>query len=355
MGMIGNYMGEALGRSVSDFGGAMIQDEIRQQAETRKNAYEELRDQKKMELSERLDKIRRERDLEDHGKKLKQDAEQKEDTRKSTEERLGRQEAEVKSDAEEIGKKRDVGGLIETQSKIAGDSPSATPEELAGLLKTNRATYEKAGYVKPKTQISEIDDQIKASDSKGYYDTSKSLKESRATVFKDNKDAADRVLAERKVEQGDARLIQDKEESRQRHVEAMARLEKMGGGSGKSLNEGERKTYTALMNRVGSDIKTATASLKNIYNEEEKKAVQDNISVMREEQRTYMSLLAGSQSGEQSSPSKAEKPKADSWTPPKNVNKDSALTEAKAAIKAGKDPEKVKARLKMMGIDTKGL
>jgi hypothetical protein len=94
------------------------------------------------------------------------------------------QNDQVQRKAEEGRNKLNLDGIINVQSKIAGNSPSASPEELQAMLADpkNRKIYEDAGYI-PRARDSDLaKDRVDAARSIGADPT---LRKEYATDYKD--------------------------------------------------------------------------------------------------------------------------------------------------------------------------
>ena len=271
-------------------------------------------------------------------------------------EKLMQQSDKVDAVAEEGRSKKNLTGLINTQAGIAGSAPAASEAELQAMLADpkNRKIYEDAGYI-PKAGISDLArDKVDAARAIGADPRlRKEYKGDYDSALKAERDAVIAALAQRKADQADLReanryetTTMQAQASLNASLAAMTRAAK----SGDAQAESDAKTSaTQAMNAARAamkemtDLATGSVRIEN--------GVPTGPADQVEQYKDLQKLLRSATS--KLNTKLGDKP--DAWKPPASVDKSAALSEAKAAIAKGADPEKVKARLKTMGIDTKGL
>lgn len=171
--------------------------------------------------------------------------------------RLMDQQDQIGDKATEIRQGKNLGALTDTQSRISGDSPSASKDELAALMADpkNRQIYEDAGYIPKTTRSGLVQDRMDAARSIGADpEIRKELGMEYDRTVQGEAAAIKNAREERKLDQKDSALAEERRSNQAREDLRMKQLSSAiskanGGGSGSRealafLGE-ERKSLTA--------------------------------------------------------------------------------------------------------------
>lgn len=233
-GVIAGAMGGGA-RAVSQFAENNLRVREQEAAEQRRAVLDEERANRAMDRKLQLEE--QQRDL--RGKRL-----------------MGQQD-QIDDKAVEIRKGKNLGALTDTQSRVSGDSPAASKEELDALMADpkNRQIYEDAGYIPKATRSGLVQDRMDAARAIG---ADPEIRKELLTEYDRTVQGEAAILKnereERKLDQKDKQLAeterrnQANEDLRTKQISA-AISKASGGGSGSRealafLGE-ERKSLTA--------------------------------------------------------------------------------------------------------------
>lgn len=171
--------------------------------------------------------------------------------------RLMDQQDQISDKATELRQSKNVGSLADTQSRVSGESPSASKDELAGLMADpkNRQIYEDAGYIPKTTASGLVRDRMDAARAIGADpELRKELGQEYQQTTQAEANALKNEREERKLDQKDSALAEERRSNQVREDLRMRQLsaaisKASGGGSGSRealafLGE-ERKSLTA--------------------------------------------------------------------------------------------------------------
>lgn len=322
-----------------------------------------------LEAKESLAEKQRAAALEDHKKLAEWQMELQEKKAKALDEMKEQRKREQRE--KEIANQQEA---YKEGDKIAGarDLTTATSkapslnEEGFGMVKSalSPADLEKYYGVKQRKQSEVHADAETAAMKSGAYDTmdaiSKVRKEtSAAEIAADKEDRAEQEAKRREKKDDNQFKIQLAQVSNAAKSAEASMLRAQKSGDAAAATEAKVSATQAVNSardamkemiesgKVSIDTDSKTGKTKIIGSDE---YVAD-YKTFEQMQRNAAKVVADKFSAKSDAKPKEDKP----WTAPKNVDKNSALSQARAAINKGADPEKVKARLKSMGISTEGL
>lgn len=234
-----------IGKGISDAGQTFGATAIRGYELARQDEREALREERLLARQEALDELKAAREI----------------TREETlQKRVITDSGKVQAKATEIGDARtaaqgekDIKGLINRQSQIAGDSPAASEEEMRALIEQNpqyREVYRKAGYIDKaptanQSRIQRADDEVQASVDVGAHSSvQKATLEKRKSVLEEIREENKETDRKSERDANNRRLDLMEERITSQNKTDVIRANKPAGGAGGAGGVKVRSTYT---------------------------------------------------------------------------------------------------------------
>lgn len=237
-----------------------------------------------------------------------------------------------------LAAKQDTGTIKGVASQVGGDAPMADDAEYEKLAADPavRKVWEDAGYVPDRPESGMVALELQAAREQGApasvrKELDATLKATRAAEGAAKKAALDERKQDAKDKADAARAENDakRADAAQRSADAaMVRAERAGSGggggsskSGDNLTREERLRYTSLLNETGKRISETERALQKINSttrrirpgsteDQEKQMLISSLQDLKEERKTYQSMLAKETAGAAKEPAAPDvKPK----------------------------------------------
>lgn len=334
-GLIWAGIGKGIADAGQTFGGYMAKDiESKQLAER-----EAQREERLLARQEALEQLK---------------ADRARATEEELQQRVIRESADISTKAQEIGLARDaaqgekdVKGLINRQSQIAGDSPAASEEEIKKLIAENpqyKDIYRAAGYIDKEPtanqkRVQRVDDEEQAARDIGAHSSVlKSLIEKRKSVMeqireenrvdadkrRDDRAAADRAASDRRFEA----LMPIRQQQADASTTRANRAPSSGGGTDRTEQD-----ITAAENALSNARSRAEkgypdptvqekhdAAAKAAYEKKKKEAIDNDPDVKRQRERVERMYSGGGAPAAPAKPKSGDNRPSTSGTTTKNYS-----------------------------------